>query len=251
MCEGIPLSSVVAFAGLAGCSSGDYVSVINAYLNKLSFAAYAVGSDNENIIAAGLGDQDGITMILGTGICSYVVQNHTFHRISGWGYLFDEGGSAYNIGRDAISRYYSAYDESGVKTSLVQRIEEKSGCSGPDLLKLLYNGGKRLIASYAPLVFEEAKKGDPVSCSILEKNITEINRIIRAGLARFRDNVDPIPVVLAGGLTNEPLLMSALKNVLGEDTIRCDLQLLAVPPVEGAIQRAKDLWKEVVDNEKK
>lgn len=248
-CEGLPLASVVVFAGIAGCSSGDYANVIEAYLSKLSFAAYAVGSDNENIIATGLGNRDGITVILGTGICSFVVQNHQYHRISGWGYLFDEGGSAYNIGRDAISHYYSAYDESGEQTSLVPRIEEKAGCAGADLLKLLYNGGKQLIASYAPLVFEEAQKGDSVSQLILEKNIAEISRIIRAGVARFPDDKKKIPVVLAGGLTNEPCLLPALLDALGDTTVRCDLQILAVEPVVGAIQRAKDLWKKVVEYE--
>lgn len=98
-CEGISLASVVVFAGIAGCSSGDVANAIGKFLNELSFAAYEVDSDNENIIAIGLGERDGVTVILGTGICSFVVQQHQRHRIAGWGYLFDHGG---RHGADAI-----------------------------------------------------------------------------------------------------------------------------------------------------
>ncbi|MBQ2726416.1 MAG: hypothetical protein IJF78_11990 [Clostridia bacterium] len=87
--------------------------------------------------------------------------------------LFDEGGSSYNIGRDAVRSYYSAFDGSGEPTSLVRRIEETAGCAGLELLKMLYDGGKKLIASYAPLVFEEADKGDAIAQRILRGRIND------------------------------------------------------------------------------
>ncbi|MBQ7983373.1 MAG: XRE family transcriptional regulator [Clostridia bacterium] len=243
ICAGMPLSSVAVFAGLAGCKSGEFADGIDAFLQQFGFAMAALDSDNENIIAAGLAGRDGITVILGTGICSFAVQGMRHDRIAGWGYLFDEGGSAYNIGRDALSQYYSACDGSGETSGLTRRIREVTGCPETELLSRLYEGGKKRIASYATLVFEEAEKGDAAACAILRRNMGEAARIIRAALARFPETARDIPVVLAGGMTEQPLLLSYLREALGEEC-RGRLELLRVPPVDGALMKARTLWQE-------
>ena len=202
-CKDVPLSSVVVYAGIAGCASEIYADEIKTMLEKMSFAAFDVGSDNNNIVAAGLGNNEGITMILGTGICSYVVKKEETKRIAGWGYLFDNGGCAFHIGRDAINAYFSAYDGTGKETTLVQRIKQTFGYSNEELLKYLYSGGNKLVSSYAMYVFEEAEKGDKVSVSILKKHIAEIARLIRASLSHFSNYDKKIPVILGGGLTNQ------------------------------------------------
>lgn len=242
ICLEISPDQIFMFAGIAGVVSGNYREPIEEFLHEFHFAHAELGSDNENIIAAGLGEQDGITMILGTGICSYVVQSGQYHRISGWGYLFDEGGSGFNIGRDALSRYFSVCDGSGLPTSLTDRIEERAKCDPGVLLNQLYEGGKKVIASYADLVFEEAEKGDAVSCFILRRNMDEVARIIRAARAHFPEDNSALPVVLAGGLTKQPLLLTYLREALGDMT-GIELKILSVSPVEGALQKAKYIGK--------
>ena len=248
VCKDIPLSSVAVYAGIAGCASGDYANEIKATLEKMSFAACDVGSDNNNLVAAGLGGDEGITMILGTGICAYVVKKEETKRIAGWGYLFDNGGSAFHIGRDAINAYFSAYDGSGEETSLVENIKQTFNGPNTDFLKYLYDGGNKLVSSYAVCVFEEAEKGDPVSIFILKKNMAEVAKIIRASLSHFSDYNEKIPVILGGGLTNQPLLLPYLADALGDDMEKCDVQILSVPPVHGALELAKSLWRENNDD---
>ena len=237
---------MVLFAGIAGSTTGTYYERLLAFIREFHFAAAELGSDNENIIAAGLGEQDGITMILGTGVCSFAVRNGQHHRIAGWGYLFDEGGSGFNIARDAFSRCFSACDGSGMPTSLTARVEERAGCDLRTLMNRLYEGGRKVIASYADLVFEEAEKGDGAACSILRRNMAEAARIIRAARAYFPQDAGSVPVVLAGGLTEQPLLLPCLREALG-DTDGLDLKILSVSPVEGALQKAKYIWKETVN----
>ena len=248
-CKDVPLSSVVVYAGIAGCASEIYADEIKTMLEKMSFAAFDVGSDNNNIVAAGLGNNEGITMILGTGICSYVVKKEETKRIAGWGYLFDNGGSAFHIGRDAINAYFSAYDGTGEETTLVQRIKETFSCSNAEFLKSLYNGGNKLVSSYAMCVFEEAEKGDRVSIAILEKHIAEIARLIRAALSHFSTYSERIPIILGGGLTNQALLLPYLTSALGEDAKRCSIRVLDVPPVDGALELARALWRKENNNE--
>jgi N-acetylglucosamine kinase-like BadF-type ATPase len=76
VCKDVPFSSVVVYAGIAGCASGNYANEIKKMLEKMSFAACEVGGDYNNLVAAGLNGNEGITMILGTGICSYVVKKN-------------------------------------------------------------------------------------------------------------------------------------------------------------------------------
>ncbi len=248
-CKDVPLSSVVVYAGIAGCATGSYADEIKSMLKKMSFAACDVGSDNNNIVAAGLGENEGITMILGTGICSYVVKKEETKRIAGWGYLFDNGGSSFHIGRDAINAYFSAYDGSGEETTLVQRIKETFSYSNSEFLKYLYNGGNKLVSSYAMYVFEEAEKGDRVSIAILKKHIAEIARLVRASLSHFSTYNERIPIILGGGLTNQALLLPYLLRELGDDAEKCDIQVLDVPPVNGALELAKSLWRKRNNNE--
>lgn len=243
VCKDIPLSSVAVYAGIAGCTAGNYANEIRSMLSQMSFAVCDVGGDYNNLVAAGLGGNEGITMILGTGICAYVVKKEETKRIAGWGYLFDNGGSAFHIGRDTMSAYFSACDGSGAQTSLVERINESFCGKETELLKHLYNGGNKLVASYATYVFEEAEKGDAVSISILKKNIAEIARIIRASLLHFGEHGEKIPVVLGGGLTNQALLLPYLLSELGEETEKCEIKVLGVPPVNGAVELARELWR--------
>ena len=249
VCKDVPLSSVVVYAGIAGCASESYADEIKAMLEKMSFAACDVGSDNNNIVAAGLGVNEGITMILGTGICAYVVKKEETKRIAGWGYLFDNGGSSFHIGRDAINAYFSAYDGSGEETTLVQRIKETFSYSNSEFLKYLYSGGNKLVSSYAMCVFEEAEKGDRVSIVIIKKHIAEIARLIRAALSHFSAYNEMIPIILGGGLTKQKLLLPLLLEALGDDAEKCDIQSLSVPPVQGALELAKALWRKRNNNE--
>lgn len=242
-CKDVPLSSVVVYAGIAGCASGSYANEIKEMLEKMSFALWEVDSDNNNLVSAGLGDKEGITMILGTGICAYVVKKEETRRIAGWGYLFDNGGSAFHIGRDAINAYFSAYDGTGTETTLVQRIKQTFNYTNGEFVKYLYNGGNKLVSSYAACVFEEAEKGDGVAIAILKRNIAEIARLIRASLSHFENYSEKIPVILGGGLTNQKLLIKYLLEELDSEGEKCDIQILSVPPVYGALELAKTLWR--------
>ncbi|MFQ9147986.1 MAG: hypothetical protein ACLR5G_06880 [Eubacteriales bacterium] len=44
---------------------------------------------------AGLGREDGIKVILGTGICAFSQIHGKREKVAGWGYFIDDGGSAY------------------------------------------------------------------------------------------------------------------------------------------------------------
>ena len=114
ICGQIPRGSICCFAGIAGGSSGNMKVQLTQFFQGLGFRASKVDSDTVNIIAAGLKGRTGIAMIMGTGIVAFVQSETGLSRVAGWGYYFDNGGSAYNIGRDGISAFYCALDGSAM-----------------------------------------------------------------------------------------------------------------------------------------
>lgn len=256
ICGDIPLSSVNVFAGIAGGSSGSMKEQIAQFLKELGFHAVGNDSDSLNIIAAGLGQKDGVAVIMGTGICAFAQSNGSLNRVAGWGYFFDNGGSAYNIGRDTINAYYCALDGSGSPTILTEKInawmeeniisdlkkaETKSDLESTPthqlLLGRLYAGGKKLIASFAPMTFEAAHEGDEVAQAIVQRNMAEAAHVIETAGKKLGDTQYPTPVVIAGGLTKQSMLLEYVSREL-ENPELYRLKTLDCAPVIGAVNLA-------------
>lgn len=238
ICADIPRSSVIMYAGIAGGVSGNMQAQLKSFFETFKFCAFKNDSDNKLIISAGIGDDDGITMILGTGVCAFTQLNGVQYKTAGWGYLIDNGGSAYNIGRDALNAYFTASDATGESTLITQEIE-KMYDGIPALMDDIYKIGKKKVAEFAPVAFRAFKKGDAVAERIVLKNIDDAAHIIKTAAREFKDkNVD---VVVAGGLTNEACVLEMLKAKLGA---RYNIRKLATAPVIGALKLAKKMFAE-------
>ena len=232
VCCGIPMSSISTFAGIAGGSTSGVLEELFSFFSSFGFAHVENDSDNRNIIAAGLGERDGMTVILGTGFCIYTQASGVHRRISGWGYLLDDGGSGYNLGRDALHAYYAAYDGTGEQTLLTEEIDRIRPGGADALLPYVYSEGKRAIASFAPAVFAACEKGDRIANAILERNIGVAVSLIK----RAADTLtgERIPIVLAGGLTKQTRMMTLLLDGLKQDPRFC-AEILQCEPVKGAL----------------
>lgn len=252
LCIGIPYSGISVFAGIAGGNSGRMKEEITQFLGEMGFCEFDNDSDSLNIIAAGLGDKDGVAVIMGTGICAFARAEGKLSRVAGWGYFFDNGGSAYNLGRDAISAYYCALDGSGVATALTDKIKRWADENlaldtdemetGRLLLGKLYTGGKKLIAGFAPMVFEAAEEGDIVAKEIVDRNMEEAAHIIETARKKLgeKNEQKAVPVVIAGGLTKQERLLEFLSEKL-EEPEKCKLSILGCAPVMGAVNLARNL----------
>jgi len=240
ICSDISFSSIVAFAGIAGGTSADMKEKLADFFSEFQFRAFKNDSDNACIIEAGLGDRDGITLILGTGICAFSKLNGVFTRVAGWGYLIDSGGSAFNIGRDILNAYYCAIDGSGPATAITEEINALCPGGPQALIGRIYNDSKKTIASFAPVAFKLAAAGDRVAIDILKRNMSVAAHFIDTAAKLFK--TEPIPVVLAGGLTEQPLLPQYLKDSLPNPS-RYNIEILRCSPVLGAVSLARKLWQ--------
>ena len=238
-CEGIPLACITAFAGIAGGGlTGDRAAQIRGFLEQFGFFAFENGSDIENLIGLAPCD-DCVLVIMGTGFIVYSVKGEERKRISGWGQLFDEGGSGYTIGRDAIAAVLAETDGSGAPTALSTLLSERLGESAEMHLVRFYQGGKQYIASFADLVFRAASAGDAAARAILENNMRFAAQKIETAL---RCHACKVPVFFAGGISAaQETVFPLLKQnpALSESVlIRLDRE-----PVEGALNRAKAIYE--------
>lgn len=238
ICDGIAMSSVVAFAGIAGGTAMK--AQLHSFFKTIPLRMFDCDSDNSNFMEAGLGDADGITMILGTGICAWSRCGKNISRTGGWGYLINEGGSAYDIGQDALKLYFASVDGSGDTGILTERIAALYPGDDQALLRQVYQGGKKWIASLAPIVFEAAFSGDGAAESIVQRNMRVAAGVIETAGRHFKTG--PVRVVIAGGLTNQPSVPEYLRKAFRQPD-RYQLSVLDTEPVTGAVTLAKKLWE--------
>jgi len=236
-CADIPHSRISAFFGLAGAGSGK-VAVLTEVLKKYGFANVACGTDAQNTVSVGLKGEDGIIAILGTGSAVFSSKNGELERIGGYGHLFSDYGSGYEIGRMAICAVLAQFDKSGPETLLTRLFEEKDNNKNIfSMLPRFYQNGKSYVASYAPLVFKAYEMGDEVAKSIISYNITMLSNQINTALKRFDDNA-VIPLVLSGGITvREDIIVPMLKEKIVNKNI--EILILREKPVMGAVRLAR------------
>ena len=234
-CQGISFREISMFAGLAGSKGGNTAQILQEFFASFGFGRSDIGSDMDTALALGLRGQDGMIVILGTGNVALAQKNGVQKRIGGWGYLLDSGGSGYNLGRDALEAALCAWDGRGEPTLLQKLLEEHLGKSIPEAIPEIYRGGKRLIAGFAPLVFDAYDQGDKIAREIIEKNVAYLARLIGAGLD-FLEN-PALPIALMGGLCHRgDIFLPMLQNLLPQAT---GLHINLNPMAEGAILLAR------------
>ncbi len=237
VCRGIDLRQVALFAGLAGGITGTNKAQINDYLSTFGFAFYANGSDTENVLEIALEGGDGVAVIMGTGIIAFSQENGKRHRIGGWGYHIDSGGSGYNIGSQALEAALKYSDGRNGSRILNELIEDAMGKSVSDCIADIYSGGKAKVASFAPFVFKAYKMGDEFSRNIIEANVREVCEIITAGIKHVSTK-EP-RVVICGGLAScEDILKPFFAERLGK---KINLEFSVKPVVNGALMLAEKL----------
>lgn len=243
VCRGIPYSQITMFAGISGGGlTGNNARILNRFFGDFGFFAFDNGSDVENLVS--LSDYEKcILIIMGTGFILYVLDGDKRQRISGWGQFFDEGGSGYTIGRDAITAALCELDKSGEKTLITPLLEERLGESAEAHLSRFYQGSKRYIAEFSDLVFKAAMDNDKKAIEILEKNMEFVAKKINTAIKCFDELSDneTIPVLVAGGISTQKEILFPMieRHITGA---KCNFIRLEDEPVEGALRRAKKIF---------
>lgn len=213
--------------------------MISDFLKSFGFRFFDNGSDAQNTVNIALGDNDGITVIMGTGSVAFSQKSGNLTRAGGYGYLFEEGGSGFSVARDAVIASLKA-EETGTDSVLLSLLKETLQCNSLlEKVGELHQKGKRYIASLCPVVFDAFSKGDKFSEEILFCNMKSVAELIE--LCKNKTNFASFPVktVLAGGLSkNADILIPMIKASLQDPEEYC-LTTIKKAPVYGALNLAK------------
>ena len=224
-------------AGAAGVvTAPDTRDFLRARLEPLTASGRVVVVDDVSLVLPAAGLTDGIAVISGTGSIAAGAWQGRTALAGGWGYLLGDEGSGYWIVRSAIrellARLGSETPPGPLGACLLTAAEAR------DLTQLRGMFYRRPEpwhwARHAPAVLDCA---DAAVARITGQAGQELARLaveVAAGLAA----PDGVPVVLAGGLIGHRKLRAAAITALAAALPASPVQVLADPPVAGAVRLA-------------
>ena len=115
---------------------------------------------------------------VGTGsiVCGF--KGSSFDRIGGWGYLFEDAGSEYDIGKGVLLAAHEYADGLTDISEVVRLAEIKLGCSVSKCTDTIHIQGRNYIASFASVAFEAYLAGDEVAKNIISTSAERLARLI-------------------------------------------------------------------------
>lgn len=157
--------------GAAGVSNPAMVSRLTGMVRSTGFeGGLTITGDHETALFGGLESSCGMILIAGTGsICFGRNTQGMTHRTGGGGYLVDDEGSGYSIGRELISAALKAsdgrIDNELIAPMVFRQLQVESV---RELIGFVYapSTNKRDIAAVAPLLTELCNLGDREALSI-------------------------------------------------------------------------------------
>ncbi len=205
------------FAGLSGGGNPKMREEIMRSLQHALPNAVSVRTAGDTLTAlyAGLGAQDGMAIIAGTGSSAFVRHQGQFTTVGGWGHLIDDAGSGFFLGREALNAALREKDGRSEHTLLTVMVDEQLQRDVRTCIPELYAKGKSAVAAFAPLIFAAAEQNDPIAISVLHHAADELSLLIRAG-AKLLTRA-PYKTALVGSLWNAPLLQDAVRERLSAE----------------------------------
>lgn len=168
-------------------------------------------SDVQFAHIAALHNQDGIFVISGTGSIAFKRDGDKFARTGGFGYLLDDAGSAYWIGKKVLEVFTRQIDGRLEKSSLYDKLMKELNLKDPYHIIAKAASHKNTIRNYiAEIALIAAKIDDPHINDIYQEAGKEL-----ADLANAFDIVKGTPVSIGGSvlLNNKVVKESFLKHL--------------------------------------
>jgi N-acetylglucosamine kinase-like BadF-type ATPase len=213
-----------------------------AYSRELIRSAqYKVTHDAEIALSGATAGEPGIIIIAGTGSMAFGrdPEGRTA-RAGGWGYIFGDEGSAFDITRRAIRAALQHEEGWGPPTILRDLLlKETRAADANALLRLFYRPEypRKRVASLCPLVTGAAEDGDTVALDIFNTAAAELARFVK-GVHRhlFRADERVRLGYIGGAFQSAPLVAAFTSRV--RDSIASTVGPPRLGPAAGALLEA-------------
>jgi glucosamine kinase len=181
---------------------------------------------------------DGVGVICGTGAVAVARSGDRAGKAGGWGYLLGDEGSGYWLVCQSIRAVLDRRDRGRPLGALGIDLLGALGLTSVDDLKSRVYSDPRpgRWAAYAPVVLASS---DPASHLIVEAAAAALDRLVGAALEGLGQPSSDLPIVLAGGLTEDARFRSLVTGYLRRTRPASDVRVLEEPPVVGAVRLAQ------------
>ena len=230
--------------GIAGVSNRNAASMIESAVRECGYSGPLRLAGDQEIALAGAVRGHGAVLISGTGsVCYGRDRNGASFRTGGYGYLIDDEGSGYAVGRDILRAVVRAADGRGKQTCLTELVYDAlkvSDVSG--IITWLYapDTGKKGVASLAPLLLIALAQTDPAAKEIAERAAEELCLMVTAAWekAGMKDG----ELACTGSiLTRYPAIREALAQRLHATLPELRITEAQGSPAKGAAMLARSL----------
>ncbi len=242
----IPPSDITSIcAGLAGAGRPTVMSRVMEFLSKEFPAATArVAPDYEVALEAAAGSGPGVVLIAGTGSVAFGrnAAGETA-RAGGYGPWIGDEGSAFEIGRRAISAVARARDSDAPFTLLSKMIPAAIDCPDwDDLLLRMMNNPDDVFPKLFPAVAAAANSEDDAAKEILFSSAIGLGTLAMTVIRRLGMKNEQFPLMKSGGVFGHSrMLDSLLDSVLASGALRAKISRLEISPAVGAARMAARL----------
>lgn len=169
-------------AGMAGVSNRQAVQIVEAAVHSSGYTGLFRLLGDHEIALEGAIEGPGAILIAGTGaVCYGRDRQGSIYRTGGYGYLIDDGGSGYALGRDILMAVVRAFDGRGPATCLSELVYQALGVKDiSGLITWLYSSktGKKEIAALAPLLLQAIDEKDKAAKAIVDKAVYDLTDLV-------------------------------------------------------------------------
>jgi N-acetylglucosamine kinase-like BadF-type ATPase len=211
---GLNFADVVFESACLGFSGGpaDKESILREILNCKRIT---VTDDALIALAGATAGEPGLIVIAGTGSIAFGRNGAgKTARAGGWGYIFGDEGSAFDIARQAL-RAALRYEEGwGPPTALRQALLHESGSrDANEALHRFYTSdfSRPRIASFARSVDRAAAEGDAVAIQIVETAAQQLATVAGAVRAQLFSAGERTLVAYSGGVFRSARLLERFR----------------------------------------
>jgi N-acetylglucosamine kinase-like BadF-type ATPase len=232
-------------AGLAGAGRRSVVRRIMVFLAREYPRAVArVATDYEVALEAAAGSGPGVVLIAGTGSVAYGrnAAGETA-RAGGYGPWIGDEGSAFEIGRRAVSAVARTRDSDAPVTILAEMISNALECPDwDDLMLRIMKTSDEVFPKLFPIVADAANRDDGAAKEILFGSAIGLGNLAMIVIRRLGMKDEAFPLVKCGGVFGHSHMLDALlDSVLASGALRAKLSCLEVSPAVGAARMAARL----------
>ena len=221
-----------AFLGVAGAGTGDYAKRLEAELRKQHpNITFKIKNDAHNLFA--IDKNADMAVISGTGSVVFVRDNDGYKRLGGWGYLLDDEGSAFGIGKDALREALFEEDMQKKRSLLSTLLLKKLNTATVwEHVNTIYSEGRPYIASLSSVVFDAYSKGDLKAKEIVDKNAEALAKLLNTGVELYGAK----PVAIASGGVFEHHKDIIIPHIAAYSSVK--LVTVDLPQIFGACKEA-------------